>query len=418
MISNKTQPHLLAISWAIPPLLLPNSMPVARILRGLRMRGWRITVFTVNPSSVPGWVSMDHEMAHYYERDYEILSISSPEKSFLFHALGRLLPVITRYPDDKRFWANRTMKAIKTWASTNSPDALMTFAQPWSSHIVGLAIQPQLKIPWIAHFSDPWVENTYSAWTPSSRRYAESQEHAVMKKATHVIFVSEQTRAITLRRYPSSWQTKATCIPHGFDAELLPSERHVSNLDGNIFTIAYAGHFYGLRQPDHFFAALRQAAIKVKDQISLRFILVGPATSRVQGLCNRMSIREHVQFMGPQPFSKTQKILSEADALLLLDAPNPDENVFLPSKLIDYLPLEKPILGMTPLRGASADVLRDLQYRLADPLDVASTAAHLRALALQKKSGDLVPSPVHKAIAARYDIQTLTARFDEILRSL
>ena len=45
--------------------------------------------------------------------------------------------------------------------------------------------------------------------------------------------------------------------------------------------------------------------------------------------------------------------------LLVIDAPA-DESLFLPSKLIDYLPARKPILGLTPARGASADLIRAL----------------------------------------------------------
>ena len=50
---------------------------------------------------------------------------------------------------------------------------------------------------------------------------------------------------------------------------------------------------------------------------------------------------------GRLPFLESARIAASADVLLVIDAAAED-NLFLPSKLIDYLPLAKPILGLTP----------------------------------------------------------------------
>ena len=48
----------------------------------------------------------------------------------------------------------------------------------------------------------------------------------------------------------------------------------------------------------------------------------------------------------------------EADMLLILDAPF-DISVFFPSKLVDYIGAQKPILAITP-EGSCADIVREV----------------------------------------------------------
>ncbi|MDI6794866.1 MAG: hypothetical protein QME81_18700 [bacterium] len=59
-----------------------------------------------------------------------------------------------------------------------------------------------------------------------------------------------------------------------------------------------------------------------------------------------------------------------SDLLMLIDAPDEKGSLFFPSKLADYIGSGKPILGMTPLNGASANILRKLGCPVVDPKDV------------------------------------------------
>jgi hypothetical protein len=58
------------------------------------------------------------------------------------------------------------------------------------------------------------------------------------------------------------------------------------------------------------------------------------------------------------------------DVLLLIDAPSESGvNPFLASKLIDYLGAGKPILGITDVKGTSADILRKYGHYVVSPHD-------------------------------------------------
>jgi hypothetical protein len=107
-----------------------------------------------------------------------------------------------------------------------------------------------------------------------------------------------------------------------------------------------------------------------------------------------------------------------ADVLLVIDAPSRGPSLFLPSKLVDYLPFRKPILGLTPGEGASADVLRQLGCPVADPDDPPGIARAVAALLDQWQAGRLTVAGAFDAAARQYDIRQTTRVLDNILRGL
>jgi glycosyltransferase involved in cell wall biosynthesis len=89
--------------------------------------------------------------------------------------------------------------------------------------------------------------------------------------------------------------------------------------------------------------------------------------------------------------------------------------LFLPSKLIDYLPLEKPLLAVAPLQGPTADLIRELEYRVVAPADRDGIAAALSQLLANYERGSLSPSAPHRSVAARYAIASTTRQFADII---
>ena len=124
--------------------------------------------------------------------------------------------------------------------------------------------------------------------------------------------------------------------------------------------------------------------------------------------------RRVVEFSGRLSFAESAQRAAAADVLLVIDAPA-DENLFLPSKLIDYLPAGKPILALTPLRGATADLIRSLGYPVIPPDDEQAIASAIEALLAAQREGRLQESAQHAAVAQQYDIRRTTAAFAEVL---
>jgi len=76
----------------------------------------------------------------------------------------------------------------------------------------------------------------------------------------------------------------------------------------------------------------------------------------------------------------------------------------------------KPILGITPLRGASAELLGELGCPVVAPEDIAGIRRELVELIERRKAGRLGVSPAFRSVAARFEIQQVSRELDAILR--
>src|SRR4051794_5217009 len=62
--------HLLAISWAMPPMLAPRSLQVSRLLKSLTQFGYAATVITADLAAPILGLSSDPRLAEFYAGAY------------------------------------------------------------------------------------------------------------------------------------------------------------------------------------------------------------------------------------------------------------------------------------------------------------------------------------------------------------
>jgi hypothetical protein len=96
---------------------------------------------------------------------------------------------------------------------------------------------------------------------------------------------------------------------------------------------------------------------------------------------------------------------------VLRDAPlkNHSESIFLPSKLIHYMGNGRPVIGVTPLRGASARVLRETGNFLCDVAEIHTIEKSVEAI----NTGQLNPEMNRSAID-KYHYRNVVAMLDKI----
>lgn len=405
--------QLLAICWDMPPLSGPRAVQVSRTLNQLVPLGWESTVVCFGPRSQR--YQQDPELAARLRASsgVTLVPVASPEEAWFFRALWRIAPPVKLLPDEKWVWIGRATRAARRLAARRRFDAIVSFAQPWSDHLVGLRVHRATGLPWIAHFSDPWTDSPYLRGRSWQQRLWRRMEADVIRHATALVFVNLQTADRIMRKYPVAWREKVHVVPHGFDAADRPTPTAAGS-DGPLHLV-YTGRFYeGIRTPEPFLRAVATLAQRRPLAPDLRVTLVGTPVPAHARLAKRLGLDGLVAFTGRVPFAESARIAASADVLLVVDAPA-DESLFLPSKLIDYLPLGKPILGLTPRDGATADVLGALGQPFVDPEDQPAIASAIETLIDRKRQGRLgVPASYH-TIAAQYDIRTTTRAFAGIL---
>lgn len=357
------------MSLAYPPLAYPRSIQVARLLKFL------------DASTV--LVCADEAGAR------KDLTIESDAEAKLAACIrvpvettgGRRLMDRFAYRFHRQFWNRRNMApdSYGAWkaavlketarfikATGYKPDALVTFAQPFTDHLIGMELKQRYALPWLAHFSDPWVDNPFNKYDRQTKALNLSLERQVVESADILAFTSQETIDLVLAKYPSDLRHKARILPQSFDPLLFEGTAQPQPK----ITIRYVGNFYGQRTAAPLIGALRlmlDAEPSFLDNVCFELIGINdPCVIRdaggdtlPPGLLNVYPSVEYIESL---------RLMSEADGLLVIDAPA-DVSVFLPSKLIDYTGSDKPVLGITP-PGTAGDLIVRLGGTVAHPSDI------------------------------------------------
>jgi glycosyltransferase involved in cell wall biosynthesis len=358
------------------------------------------------------WQGNDSSLDEYVSQRFnKICRIRQPifAKYFRF----RLFPLLANLPDILVYSHSRMLKALRSLAPENY-DAMVSWSQWHSVHLVALNLKRQFPgLRWMAHFSDPWVDNAYMNYGHLERLINGRMERRVIDGADRVSFTTRQTADVVMRKYPSEWGRKVTVHPHPYDPSLY--ELEPERLEQQQLVLRYIGTFYGPRSPEPLFRALR--VISEENPYALQgvsFELVGVTpveflrTESYQALPNGL-----VKLVSPVEYKISLRLMAQSQALLLIDAPG-SESVFLPSKLIDYIGAGRPIFGITP-SGTSADLIAQLGGFVANPGDVNAIAEGLLqtldALRGRWASGEWGNSSIRN----KFSVESVSADFKEAI---
>jgi glycosyltransferase involved in cell wall biosynthesis len=408
--------RLLAVSWEMPPLAGPRAVQVPRTLAALVRNGWTSTVICVEPRPGGPLLRDAPGAGVFAAAGVDLLRVPSPEEETWRRAAFRLWPRLGRMPDRQRVWIGAATRAASRRLDEGGVNLIVSFAQPWSDHLIGLHLHLTHRLPWVAHFSDPWVDSPYLNGPAWMRARWTRMEADVVREADALVFVTEQTADVVMRKYPDDWRRKVHVVPQGYDRAQV--EHLVAEPRGQKprLRLVYTGRFYeGLRTP----GPLLEAIVRLRARGSLRdeieLLLIGPQMSAYEARVWDLGLESVVSVGGRRPYVDALRVAASADVLLVIDAPSRTPSLFLPSKLVDYLMLRKPILGLTPSAGASADLLRRLGCPIAAPDDVDGIARALEDLIAAWHGGRLLVSDAFDAVAAEFDIERTTARLARVL---
>src|SRR5262245_1820788 len=404
--------RLLEVSFLLPPGLFPQAIQIGRLLAHA----------PVTIGAVCGQTNLAGELADEFSRqlDFRENVVFRPMLSgFVATLARRFIPFYGRIPDEYRRWIPRAEKSAlaRLNASGFRPDLVATFGEPMSDHLVGLRLKRRLGVPWIAHFSDPWVDNPFRRREFLARFANARLESRVIEAADRLIFTSKETLDLVMCKYPEQWRKKADVLPHSFDPALYPEPAKVA---GPI-VVRYLGNFYGHRTPVPLFRGIKvllRREPKILDNV--KFELVGSMPVRMRMHASFRSLPAGLVQLRPSvPYRESLKLMSSSDLLLVIDGPD-DLSVFLPSKLVDYLGARVPVLGIVP-PGTSAKLLDELGAPVADPRNPEQIASALvRALTetvARRREANWQPWG-HPAVTSKYEVKNVAAAFRRILHDI
>lgn len=389
------------MSYAFPPATGPEAMLSAK--RAGNLPGWDVEVIAA-ASYHPG-MGDDPEMAEYAARRFRAVHRLTPAVKLPWHRLG----IAGRLPDALRI-LNRQASALARRLQAADPfDAILSWSTYHSVHLAAREVQSRTGLPWLAHMSDPWVDNPYSTYGPIAGALNRRLERQVIGGCDRVLFTTPETVDLVMAKYPPVWRDKAVVIPHGFDPALY-SGQGPGLRDGRPFIVRYLGNFYGMRTPEPLFKALGRLLAdnpRVLDGVVVEIVgRLDPGMA--QSDAARRLPDGLVRVAPPVGYRRSLELMETADLLLLVDAPA-TLSVFLPSKLVDYIGARRPILALTP-NGASQRVTAEAGYWSAPPDDVGAAAVAF-AVAVERVRAGLVET---RALP-QYSVEATGLQLAEVL---
>ncbi|HEX8191093.1 MAG TPA: hypothetical protein VF586_22225 [Pyrinomonadaceae bacterium] len=410
-------PNLLAISFAYPPLAYPRSMQVARLLKYARASTVLVCADepgarrdpTIEPEA-------DALLAACLRVPFKDSSARRLAKRVTYRLARPVWRRLNMAPDRYAAWRAAAVGAARAFLSTNGfrPAALVTFAQPFTDHLVGLELKRRYGLPWVAHFSDPWADNPFSNYDERTRRLNLGLERAVIEAADRTVFTSRETVEMVFAKYPEELRRRARVLPQCFDPGLYGAEPDRAD---DQLVIRYIGNFYGTRTPGPLVSAL--SALLAENPRALdgvSFEIVGQHDPQLISRVGADLLPAGLLTLRPAvPYRESLRLMAAADGMLVIDAPA-EVSVFLPSKLIDYLGAGRPILGLTP-PGAASDLIRRLGGPVAHPSDTAAAVSALKDFLGQLRSERADGRRVWGTpdVRRRYEATAVAGEFDEII---
>lgn len=436
---------LLAVSFSFPPLAYPRSIQVARLVKYLR---FSTVVVCADERAARKDPTLEPDAESRLEATLRVPFAVSRARAYANAAAYRLNSSLwnrwNRRPDEYAAWKPAALRAVEEFARARdyAPDAVVTFSQPAIDHLVGLELKRRFRAPWIAHFSDPWVDNPFHQNDDATRAFNLAAEREVIDAADRIVFTSRETVDLVMSKYPPAWRDKARVLPQCYDPQLYPAREtrgdarregdgtkhdgaehgdHNSKIiDSNSkIVVRYVGNFYGARTPAPLIAAL--AALHAADEATLRdvvFELIGVTDDLLVAKAGVGSLPPGlIASSPPVGYSESLRLMAEADGLLVIDAPA-DVSVFLPSKLIDYVGAARPVFGFSP-RGAAASLIARLGGWTVDPSDARAAPDALKNFLtyLRARRGD-AGAWGQPDVRREYEATHLAAKFEEIVREL
>ena len=407
--------NLLAVSCYAPPQLSPQAIQIGRLLYHLDAS---VTLLHGRDAHCPD----TYDQYPDFFRRLSALAVADPGPVFTgrwHRAAVRALPLYGACPDLLGPWRRAAVRCALAHIALHRPDVLASFGMPMSDHLLALDLKRRTGLPWLAHFSDPWADNPFHRTSPLEHQVNRAMEWRVIAHADQVLFTSERTLNLVMRKYPAAWRCRAAVLPHSWDRahfsrplaprSTAPQGRHV---------VRHLGACYGARSPQPLFAALAGlAATRPRLLDNVTFELIGPVAPALLDSPARKSLPAGVLSRRAQlGYREALQLAGEASALLLIEAPSASDSVFLPSKLIDYIGARRPVWGITP-PGTAADVIAEWSggsHTCADPADTATLAGMLAAAIEGLDCQPECYGPDH--VALRYAASRVADRFKQYLR--
>jgi len=299
------------------------------------------------------------------------------------------------------------VKACITKYNEHKHEVVYSSSIPAFTHIAAYMIKRSNKnVTWIASFSDPIVNSPYKKDKETLAEYNlitkvgfhvyiliymnNIYERVAMKYADKIIYVSDEQRDFMIDNNPQIdkqiLMDKALVVPFNYIKDwdvynqLIVDQPHTSQNKPLIAT--HFGRIYGLRKIDNFLLALQKLNEEIIDlQDKIVFQQYGEIIPRYQKMIRELKLEKLFVCYDRVAYNIVSEKMKACDVLMLFDTITNDDQPqpYLPSKILEYIILRKPILSICQKNSPTYRILSDLGHECLEN-DVNDIVVYLRKI--------------------------------------
>lgn len=225
-------------------------------------------------------------------------------------------------------------------------DLIYGRAHPIASIRVAASLSKKTKIPLFIHLSDPVPHPWLSSYS-LSKFWEKSYISKFIKASDGISFTTEEAIGYEENELSMSLASKAFVLPHVIPNPTILGAR--ANTDDKV-RFLYAGTLYAIRGVKILLEAFHKF---IHYRSTAEFLFLGSARKLIMPHVDRLHLHKNVHII--DYVSDVAPYYRDSDILVAIDA-NDTKQVFLPSKLIEYIMYDRPILMITPKKSPSAKV--------------------------------------------------------------
>ena len=383
--------RLLVLTHTFPPSAHSNAKRPFYLVKGFLERGWQVDVFTSTIGlAEPVAESLVHPALRVVRR-------ADPAERFCRKFAGnaglfRLVSLIASgltWPDGNLYWSLQTIRAC---GRAVGYDRVLVFILPASLLLLGRVVGRVGR-----HWVFDYQESVTPHWRQHPRRsplnrlgfpYLTRLERRTLSQAGKVVFTAATNRQAYLDAGLVG-TTPTEHVPYFYDDAAF---RDAGEKLSDRFQIAYFGTFdwRGARSPETFLRSLaRFLELHPAARPSTSFVFYGRWLPEHSRFLDELKLQDVASLHPPVPYEQYLAKLKESPVLLLVVAAQ--HNLFMPSKIVDYFGVRRPILAFVPPGSEMRQVLEAAgmaEFTSAE-FDVTAGAAALRRLWERYQAGQL-----------------------------
>ncbi|MDD4374129.1 MAG: glycosyltransferase family 4 protein [Bacteroidales bacterium] len=317
-------------------------------------------------------------------------------------------------PDARRFWIKPSVRFLKKWLQSNPVDLIVTTGPPHSMHLIAMQLKEKTGIMWLADFRDPWTNIDYYQDLMLGKR-ADRKHHQlelkVLKNADAVTVVSPGMS----KEFTEIYNRNYAVIPNGFDTSDFKKTEKLNPESG--FSLAHIGALVKTRNPLILWKVLNELC-KESDAFSadLKIKLIGNVDVFVRESLQANELMDKLEILPYLPHEEVVIEQMRAQVLLLLINRTPNAHLILTGKLFEYMGAGRPILGIGPVAGDAAAILKETGAGVMVDFEEEEKLKHyIRSFYQKFQNGSLINSPEDIYQYSRYELtRKMANEFDRI----